>query len=446
MKEYDFYIIPTPIGNLGDISKRAIDTLKSVDIIACEDMRVTQKLLNHFDIKTKCISYHKFNEKERVAYFLDLLQSGKTMALVSDAGTPLFCDPGAILVKELRKHNVKITALAGANAVATFLSQISRDNEDFVFTGFLPKTKTQIGNLLSKYKSTDIVFYDSPNRILNTLETKKNIAKKYILEYFKKISLLDITALTIRAWQNEILKLNLSETFCRAINNQLSSVMNYAVKYYNLQSNPVRQAGGIGKRNANEMKIWTVEEFNKFAECIKEKFMYYVAFKILFWTGMRIGELLALTVEDFNIKKQTLRINKNYQVLKGVEMITTPKTIKSIRVLEIDDELASELNMYIKMIYLADNSTRLFPFTRSSFSRILKVYAQKAEIKQIRVHDLRHSHASLLLHEGMDIASVARRLGHENVETTLKTYTHIYNTRGGQVTSFLNKIKGGIDD
>lgn len=173
MKEYDFYIIPTPIGNLGDISKRAIDTLKSVDIIACEDMRVTQKLLNHFDIKTKCISYHKFNEKERVAYFLDLLQSGKTMALVSDAGTPLFCDPGAILVKELRKHNVKITALAGANAVATFLSQISRDNEDFVFTGFLPKTKTQIGNLLSKYKSTDIVFYDSPNRILNTLDVIK---------------------------------------------------------------------------------------------------------------------------------------------------------------------------------------------------------------------------------------------------------------------------------
>lgn len=304
------------------------------------------------------------------------------------------------------------------------------------------------GNLDMKFTDFYELYIDDMSTRLKptTLETKKNIAKKYILEYFKKISLLDITALTIRAWQNEILKLNLSETFCRTINNQLSSVMNYAVKYYNLQSNPVRQAGGIGKRNANEMKIWTVEEFNKFAECIKEKFMYYVAFKILFWTGMRIGELLALTVEDFNIKKQTLRINKNYQVLKGVEMITTPKTIKSIRVLEIDDELASELNMYIKMIYLADNSTRLFPFTRSSFSRILKVYAQKAEIKQIRVHDLRHSHASLLLHEGMDIASVARRLGHENVETTLKTYTHIYNTRGGQVTSFLNKIKGGIDD
>ena len=100
MKEYDFYIVPTPIGNLGDITSRALEILKSVDIIACEDMRVTQKLLNHFDIKTKCISYHKFNEKERVEQILSLLREGKKMALVSDAGTPLFCDPGAVIVKE----------------------------------------------------------------------------------------------------------------------------------------------------------------------------------------------------------------------------------------------------------------------------------------------------------------------------------------------------------
>ncbi len=212
MKEYDFYIVPTPIGNLGDISKRAIDTLKSVDIIACEDMRVTQKLLNHFDIKTKCISYHKFNEKERVAYFLDLLQSGKTMALVSDAGTPLFCDPGAILVKELRKYNIKITALAGANAVVTFLSQISRDNEDFVFTGFLPKTKTQIGNLLSKYKSTDIVFYDSPNRILNTLDVIKEFRPdtkvavgRELTKVFEEIVIDDVKNV-IEYFKNNILK------------------------------------------------------------------------------------------------------------------------------------------------------------------------------------------------------------------------------------------------
>lgn len=173
MKEYDFYIVPTPIGNLKDITLRAIEVLKSVDMIACEDMRVTQKLLNHFDIKTKCISYHKFNEKERLNKFVELINEGKKIALVSDAGTPLFCDPGSILVEELRKHNFSITALAGANAVATFLSQNAREGEDFFFAGFLPKSKTQIEEILKKYKTTNIVFYESPNRLQNTLEIIK---------------------------------------------------------------------------------------------------------------------------------------------------------------------------------------------------------------------------------------------------------------------------------
>lgn len=175
MKEFDFYIVPTPIGNLGDITQRAIDILKFVDIIACEDMRVTQKLLNHFDIKTKCISYHKFNEKERVDSFLEILKSGKKMALVSDAGTPLICDPGAVLIEELRKNHIKITSLPGANAVVTFLSQIPRDSEEFKFVGFLPKTKTQIEEIFVSNKDTDLVFYDSPNRIINTLEILSNV-------------------------------------------------------------------------------------------------------------------------------------------------------------------------------------------------------------------------------------------------------------------------------
>jgi len=170
MKEYNFYIVPTPIGNLKDITLRAIEVLKSVDLIACEDMRVTQKLLNHYEIKTKCISYHKFNEKERLNKFVEILKEGKKIALVSDAGTPLFCDPGSILVEELRKHDFSITALAGANAVATFLSQNAREGEDFFFAGFFPKSKTQMSEILTKYKSTNIVFYESPNRLMATLE------------------------------------------------------------------------------------------------------------------------------------------------------------------------------------------------------------------------------------------------------------------------------------
>lgn len=212
MKEYDFYIVPTPIGNLSDITLRAIETLKSVDIIACEDMRVTQKLLNHYDIRTKCVSYHKFNEKERVNYFLELLNEGKKIALVSDAGTPLFCDPGAVIVEELRKHNFSVTSLAGANAVATFLSQVPREGEDFTFIGFLPKTKTQIENLLKTYKSTDIVFYDSPNRILNTLDIIKEIRPnskvaigRELTKVFEEI-VIDSAENIIEHFKNNILK------------------------------------------------------------------------------------------------------------------------------------------------------------------------------------------------------------------------------------------------
>lgn len=212
MKEYDFYIIPTPIGNLGDITLRAIEILKSVDIIACEDIRVTQKLLNHFDIKTKCVSYHKFNEKERINYFLEILNNGKKIALVSDAGTPLFCDPGAVIVEELRKNNYTVTSLAGANAVATFLSQIPRQGEDFAFVGFLPKNKVQIETLLKKYKSTDMVFYDSPNRVLNTLEIIKGIRPqaqvaigRELTKVFEEI-IIDDTEKIIEHFNNNILK------------------------------------------------------------------------------------------------------------------------------------------------------------------------------------------------------------------------------------------------
>lgn len=212
MKDYDFYIVPTPIGNLKDITLRAIETLKNVDLIACEDMRVTQKLLNHFEINTKCISYHKFNEKERVNKFIEILNSGQKIALVSDAGTPLFCDPGSILVEELRKHNFKITALAGANAVATFLSQNARDSEDFYFAGFLPKSKSQIQNIITKYKNTNIVFYESPNRLINTLEIIKEIrpqAKvsigRELTKVFEEI-ISDTTENTIEYFKNNILK------------------------------------------------------------------------------------------------------------------------------------------------------------------------------------------------------------------------------------------------
>ena len=174
-REFDFYIVPTPIGNIEDITLRGIDILKNVDLIACEDTRTTQKLLNHYDIKTKCVSYHKFNERERVDFFLSELKEGKKIALVSDAGTPMICDPGSIILEELIKNGYSVTSLPGACAVTTFLSQVPRNGEDFAFIGFMPKVENQIKELAKKYHSQNLVFYDSPERILKTLKVIKKV-------------------------------------------------------------------------------------------------------------------------------------------------------------------------------------------------------------------------------------------------------------------------------
>ena len=188
MREFDFYIVPTPIGNLGDITNRAIEVLKSVDIIACEDSRNTQKLLNHFSIGTKCISYHKFNEKERVNLFISLVKEGKKIALVSDAGTPLFCDPGSIIVRELKKEGYSVTALPGANAVVTFLSQIPRETEEFTFIGFMPKSKKQVIEIILEHRNTNMLFYESPNRLLETLKIISGVNKNAIVSVGRELT------------------------------------------------------------------------------------------------------------------------------------------------------------------------------------------------------------------------------------------------------------------
>ncbi len=173
VREFDFYIVPTPIGNLSDITLRALEILKRVDYIACEDTRTTQKLLNHYNIQTKCISYHKYNEHERVELFLSYLSEGKKVALVSDAGTPMICDPGAVIIEELISNGYTVTALPGACAVTTFLSRIPREGEEFTFIGFMPRSEKQISELASLYAKNNLIFYESPERILSTLKTIK---------------------------------------------------------------------------------------------------------------------------------------------------------------------------------------------------------------------------------------------------------------------------------
>ncbi len=169
MNKGTLYIVATPIGNLSDFSQRGVDTLKNVDIVACEDTRVTQKLLNHYGISTKTLSYHKFSEKQRSGKIIELLNEGKSVALVSDAGTPLISDPGSVLVSEVSKIGVKVVPIPGACAMVSALSAAPCSGK-FAFLGFFPQKQSDIDNLSKYIYDFDLVFYESPNRILKTLE------------------------------------------------------------------------------------------------------------------------------------------------------------------------------------------------------------------------------------------------------------------------------------
>lgn len=166
------YVVATPIGNLNDLSKRAIDILSSSNIILAEDTRQTIKLLNHFEIKTKMISYHKFNEEQRKKEIIDYLKDGKNIALVSDAGTPCISDPGYIIVKECRLNNVNVIGVPGCSAVIDSLSISGLDTSTFSFYGFVPTDNKLRNKLFDDIKYSNIktkVVYESPNRLLKLL-------------------------------------------------------------------------------------------------------------------------------------------------------------------------------------------------------------------------------------------------------------------------------------
>ena len=168
--DFQFYIVATPIGNISDITLRAIDVLKKVDYIACEDTRVTRVLCEKYGFTAKLFDCHKFNEKERSEKIISYIEAGKTIALVSDAGTPGISDPGSVLINELLEKGIKITSIPGSCAVTTFLSQVPRSTEEYAFIGFIPRVKKQQIEILNKYKYTNCVFYESPNRLIETLE------------------------------------------------------------------------------------------------------------------------------------------------------------------------------------------------------------------------------------------------------------------------------------
>lgn len=273
----------------------------------------------------------------------------------------------------------------------------------------------------------------------STMRSKEYLIEKRVLPFFGSLPINEITPAHVRKWQAGLLAENFAPTYLKSINNQVSAIFNYACRYYGLPENPARVAGSVGKKKAGSMKFWTVEQFNTFIVAVPN-FSAKVGLSVLFWTGLRIGELLALSPADVDLEAGTISVTKSFQSFEGREVITEPKTPKSRRVVPIPAKLRDLLRQYIDALYEPQPEDRLFPYTKSFFTRWMAKGSEASGVERIRLHDLRHSHASLLINLGYPVLLVSERLGHEDVQTTLQTYGHLYNKTTDEAIQKLDEM------
>ena len=290
----------------------------------------------------------------------------------------------------------------------------------------------------------EIYITDKKKRLReNTWFTKEHIIRTKILPYFKEKRLSEIKPRDVIAWQNEMLNYRdkngkaYSPTYLKTLHGQLSAILNHAVRFYGLKSNAAATAGCMGSEKHKEMLFWTKEEYLKFAEVMMDKPQSYYAFEVLYWCGIREGELLALTPADFDLDKGLLSITKSYQRLKGRDVITDPKTPKSVRVIQMPQFLTDEIRDYLKSLYKVQPDQRIFEVTKSYLHHEMDRGAKEAGVKRIRIHDLRHSHVSLLIEMGFSALAIADRVGHESVDITYK-YAHLFPSKQQEMAQRLD--------
>lgn len=282
----------------------------------------------------------------------------------------------------------------------------------------------------------------------HTWLTKNSIIDEKLLPFFGKMPMCKITPRDIIHWQNAMMKQRgangkpYSPTYLKTMHNQLSAIFNHAVRFYDLQYNPAAKVGNMGKAKTHEMLFWTKDEYLKFAEEVMDKPISYYAFEVLYWCGIRVGELLALTKADFDFEKKTLSISKSLQRINRRDVITPPKTDKSNRTIVMPDFLCDEMREYISSLYAIGNKDRLFPITKSYLHREIQRGCKASGVKVIRVHDLRHSHVSLLINMGFSAVAIGNRVGHESVDITYR-YAHMFPTEQTDMANRLDEERGG---
>ena len=255
--------------------------------------------------------------------------------------------------------------------------------------------------------------------------------KKWVLPFLGELRLKELTPGVVREWQNMMVQSGLKASSLKTFNRRCSSLFNFAVKYYGLRINPISITGSIGHAERSN-NFWTVEEFYRFIENVVEP-KYKICFLILFYSGMRLGELLALEAGDFDFVQNRISISKSKMLINGE--ISTPKTIYSVRVIDMPIGVMQAVKEYMEQLDEIPNP--VFGMYNSALSVSIHKYAKRAGVKEIRLHDLRHSHASFLINSGVPITTISKRLGHRSPKITLEVYSHMYEKSAEQVTNLL---------
>ena len=293
---------------------------------------------------------------------------------------------------------------------------------------FLKSTSTNMDMMLGAF--VDVYFRDKAGELKE--RTIKN--KRYMIEA------------DIIQWQNAIRAKGYSQTYLRMVQNQITALFTHASNIYNLNNNPCKKVKKMGKSDADKLNFWTKDEYDCFINGIDRESKYYVIFEILFWTGCREGELLALTKGDISFENNQISITKTYYRTGRQDVITEPKTKQSVRTVEIPEFLKKEIKDFVDGHYGMPDDERLFPIVQEAVQHKMKRQIAKAGVKNIRVHDLRHSHVAYLINKGIEPLLIKERVGHKDIRITLNTYGHLYPNQQRRVADLLDNEKGNSPD
>ncbi len=288
-----------------------------------------------------------------------------------------------------------------------------------------------LDSLVSKYlEDYKLNHKESSYRaVKRTMDTK-------ILHVFGTFPINDITSYQVKEWQNEVKKSGAAEASIRTYNMMFRSVFRWAMKYYGLPKNPFDSIGIEGKPSKS-IDFWELEEFKRF-DAAADNPVYRVIFNILFYSGMRIGELMALEPEDFDFDTCTIHISKQYN--DDFETVTSPKTTAGIRTVTMPPSIMAMVQDVFERFYDLPRPRPFGYFTRKGIAFVMKRYAEKAGLRHIKIHDLRHSHASMLLKQGVNVTAVSKRLGHSSPATTLRVYAHVYKGEDAAIAFMLDDV------